>query len=413
MPIPHSHTFLPHPISPDPADSYFDDHTAGPAIYIRSSDTLARFDIDPPAHRWSAPCIGRYGSPNVDRSMMVDGQSCHWVSPDARLVAALFPTETGLTIRAFLADSGHIAWERSIPSPRLAAGIRLGPETCEAARIVPLDDILMVAILSYPLAPPPVSASLWRLDPSTGETLWTGTLAGLGDMIGLDPALDHFALHCSILEINWRRGATRLLAGPLPHPPSDPCSGRDGVYTSWHDGRGKLTVARYQTDPRSPPVLATWRRPRVKDSQVHEHNGAVLLRVNSTAAILLNPDLTPRWEARLDAPVCTVAAPDDANLLIATAGNGGSLYAFDRASGRERLRLRPARYGVSSLHCIDGTEIFAAPFAPGLLLINARTLDHAHIPLSGSPAIIGSHQGRLAAFSSKPGLQGLHILQLQ
>jgi hypothetical protein len=92
----------------------------------------------------------------------------------------------------------------------------------------------------------------------------------------------------------------------------------------------------------------------------------------------------PRWSVRVKPYIYQVHRSPETDVFVGTDGNGGRLLAFDAATGRETLNLKPALGGVGSLSKVPGHDVLVATYSvsksysvpPRLLVLSMKDRRH-------------------------------------
>lgn len=95
----------------------------------------------------------------------------------------------------------------------------------------------------------------------------------------------------------------------------------------------------------------------VKSIQLHATSGGLGLQTNDQYFWWLGTGTQPLWNVRVKPYIYKVFSEPGGPVFVGTDGNGGRLYGFEAATGREILNLKPAQGGVATLSKVSGHPV--------------------------------------------------------
>jgi hypothetical protein len=358
-------------------------HTFGLSAFIRSAHFIARLSLDSSQVAWlfeRSPVFLSQEKWNLPRRIFISGSDL-WGSEKYELVAELTETEGGgALVSARNALTGRQLWEHFIPVPEPADWAEAAPawpgaQTEEIDAFFASDANCLVVCISREsrrrrmysrdvivdtVPPHTCQTDAIRLDPSTGEALWRATFLGVA--VGIVQRRTFSGIWSSkqlVGRVDFEAGTNRVLH-EYDHPFGWPVNDGACVAASWHS-KGEVGIV--WLDERGLEVRkGSWPVPRVNTTRLHHTEAGIAIQANDQSLWWLGNEDLPGWNIRAKPYIYRVYCCPCTDVFVGTDGRGGRLLAFDPASGKETLNVKPGLGGAGTLSKVPGDDVLVARF---------------------------------------------------
>jgi hypothetical protein len=330
----------------------------------------------------------------------------------------------GVVLTAHELGTGRLVWQREFETPPPLPFTESSPaydgaHTEELSAFLGATEELVLAVartsrrsLRWPGGTlPPFRAQLELVAPDaqTGELRWQSSFPDVAvPILEKRRWANCFAAVDEIRVLSPATGVARTLR-KLPGSVGWPRWCGSQVVVSWHKG-GSVGVCWLDAATGEVVRQGQWKRKGVKETEVWVRSGRTYLRINDQFLCLLNEEPAPAWEVRAKPYIYGVARGPLGPVWIATAGQGGALYAIDEATGAE-LRRVVVPGGVADVRPLVGTEYLASTTARGIALAHATTMELVHHDLPGARHVAGNVGSTIVVVSGepRPGVQFVEV----
>lgn len=419
------------PVSPELAGA-ITLRACGTSALLRAPRFLARVDLGSGQLEWlverQLPEMVADGE-DLPRRALVAGAD-FWVHESARQCAEIYASDGGaLMVSVRQGETGALLWEERIALPAPADWAEAEPAWPGAATeeidaflvddphrlVVGLDRQSRRSLHFSPshqvagLPPYACQTDLIRFDPQTGDNLWRQEFPGVRVGILLRNACtDVWSQGGKVGRFDLQTGASTLLY-ESPRELGSVVKVGSGLAVSWR-ARGEAGID-WLSERGELTASAAVRQSGVKSTSLHSTAAGLALQINHQLFHWFGPGTEAIWSAKAKPYIYRLLAEPATDLFVATDGNGGRLLAFDQATGRETLNLKPAIFGVAELTQVPGADLLVTPFAVSRSYNKPRRLlalsmkDRRHQLLGNCQALLGTWEQGAIYLSGADGRQ--------
>jgi len=360
--------------------------TCGLSAYIRSPTFIARFSLESGRTDWLIQRSQvRWAESTWKRPRRIEPSDSNlWIGATENVVAEILPTEGGeIVISARDARNGSHLWEQLIPIP----------ETCHWAEPTPawpgaqteeihaffgndphrlivclmrqsrrsglINPSAGIEVRSVPTYACQTDAS--RFNPLGGSRLWNASFPSVRVDALNEPAFTGLWTHGTRLGIiDFESGTNRILH-ESPHCLGWPVRDDHAIAVPWHSKR-ELGIDWVDLGGKR-LRQSKWERSGAYSTQLHATEGGLAMQTNHAQMLWwLGREETPRWQIRAKPYIYNVHSSLSTDVFVGTDGRGGRLLAFNSASGRETLNIKPVFSGAGKMTKLPGDDVLVGPF---------------------------------------------------
>lgn len=246
-----------------------------------------------------------------------------------------------------------------------------------------------------------------RLDAFTGAPLWRESFPDV--VVGILERRSFTSIWSGrqrVGVLDFETGTNRVLH-QYEHALGWPVHDGSQVAVPWYSD-GEVGIS-WLDECGNPARQASWQQQRVHATRLHRTEGGLALRINDQTLCWLGKDVVPFWSIRAKPYIYRVHCCPSADVFVGTDGRGGRLLAFDPASGKETLNVKPTLGGAGTLAKVPAHDVLVAKLwtsrrdsvSGSLFVLSMR--DRSHRLKSPCRELLGTWQNGAVCVAGKSG----------